>query len=256
MLVGQNISVRYGKRSVLENVSLELRSGEIVAMLGPNGAGKTTMLRALNGSVRISSGMIELDDKPLPEYSRREIAKRVAVVAQENETKFPLTVLDFVLAGRFANGSAFGCDTDFDIEAAMEALEDCDLTDFEGRLMNELSGGERQRVVLARAIATDAKVFLLDEPTANLDLAHQGQMFRLIRERCRDRNCAALVITHDLNLAAEFANELLMLKDGKTFAFGPPSDVLNQQNINEVYDVRVLLDANPASGKVRLTTVY
>jgi iron complex transport system ATP-binding protein len=255
-LAVENISVSYGERPVLESVSFVLRAAEIIALLGPNGAGKTTLIRALNGSVRTTDGSIEIEGKLLEQYSRREIAQRIAVVAQENETRFPVTVLDFVLAGRFANGSAFGWETEDDIVAARKALADCDLSDFADRLMNELSGGERQRVVLARAIATDAKVFMLDEPTANLDLEHQALMFRLIRERCRERNCSAVVITHDLNLAAEFANEILMLKNGKTFAFGPPDEVLNQQIIDEVYNVQVLLDENPASGKVRVTTVY
>ena len=256
MLEVHDISVTYGSSSVVRDVSLKVADGEIITLLGPNGAGKTTLLRAMNGSVPISSGGIEIDRKPLVEFSRREIAKRVAVVAQENETKFPVTVLDFVLAGRFASGSAFGWETDSDISAAGQALVQCDLSDFELRLMNELSGGERQRVVLARAVATDAKIFLLDEPTANLDLAHQGLMFRLIRERCRKQNCSAIVITHDLNLAAEFADQALLLKGGGVFAIGPPAEVLTAPNIDEVYSVNVLLDENPASGKVRVTTVY
>ena len=256
MLTIEDISVHYGERKVLENVSLELKRSEIIALLGPNGAGKTTLLRAMNGSVPISSGEIKIDERSLSKLSRREIAKHIAVVAQENETKFPVTVLDFVLAGRFATGSAFGWETEADIAAARQALSQCDLADFADRLMNELSGGERQRVVLARAIATDAKIFLLDEPTANLDLAHQALMFRLIRERCKNENCSAVVISHDLNLAAEFADKILMLNDGSIFACGAPTEVLNQQNIDEVYNVQVLLDQNPASGKVRVTTVY
>jgi len=256
MLSVKKISVLYGDKIVLRDISFELRSGEIIALLGPNGAGKTTLLRALNGSVPIANGEIEIEGKRLFQFSRREIAKRVAMVAQENETKFPVTVLDFVLAGRFASGSPFGWETDSDISAARKAFEQCDLADFESRLMNELSGGERQRVVLARAIATDAKIFLLDEPTANLDLAHQGLMFRLIRKRCKEEGCSAVVITHDLNLAAEFADEILMLKGGGVFASGPPKRVLNQENINVVYKVQALLDENPASGKVRVTTIY
>ena len=246
----------YGDRAVLKDISLDLRNGKIIALLGPNGAGKTTLLRALNGSVRIANGEIGIDGKRLSQFSRREIAKRIAVVAQENETKFPVTVLDFVLAGRFATGSSFGWESETDVAAARLALSQCDLDEFADRLMNELSGGERQRVVLARAIATDAKIFLLDEPTANLDLAHQALMFRLIRERCRELNCSAIVITHDLNLSAEFADQVLMLKDGRVFAIGPPADVLDRHNIDEVYKVHVLLDENPASGKVRVTTVY
>jgi len=256
MIEARDISIKYGTCDVVCGVTFDLRVGEIIALLGPNGAGKTTVIRSLNGTIPIAGGEILLDGAPLQRYSRREIARQIAVVAQENETKFPVTVLEYVLAGRFANGSAFGWETDADIEIARTALSQCDLEDFGERLMNELSGGERQRVVLARALATDARVLLLDEPTANLDLAHQAMMFRLVRERCRDANASAIVITHDLNLAAEFADLVMLLRGGEVFAFGRPDEVLTESNLNEVYNVQVLLDANPASGKVRVTTVY
>ena len=132
----------------------------------------------------------------------------------------------------------------------------CDLEGFADRLMNELSGGERQRVVLARALAAETRVLLLDEPTANLDLAHQALMFRLVRDRCRGCGTSAIVITHDLNLASEFAERAILLKAGKVFAQGPTSSVLTRENLQAVYNVQVLLDENPASGKVRVTTVY
>jgi len=256
MLSADSISIKYGPCDVVHGVSFELIEGRIVALLGPNGAGKTTLIRSLNGTVPLASGRIQLDGKPLASYSRRDIAKRVAVVAQENETKFPVTVLEYVLAGRFANGAAFGWETEDDLAVAKQALQRCDLSGFAERLMNELSGGERQRVVLARALATDAQVLLLDEPTANLDLAHQAMMFRLVRERCRNSGAAAIVITHDLNLAAEFADEVILLKNGEMFAFGPPEDVMTAANIGGVFNVPVLLDENPASGKVRVTTVF
>lgn len=256
MLRADNISIRYGMRYAVRDVSFELSKGRIVALLGPNGAGKTTLIRSLNGTASISSGRIELAGEPLDSYSRRQIAHRIAVVAQENETRFPVTVLEYVLAGRFANGSAFGWETEKDVSVAKEALEKCDLLGYAGRLMNELSGGERQRVVLARALATDARVLLLDEPTANLDLAHQAMMFRLVRDRCDECGSAAIVITHDLNLAAEFADEVMLLKNGEMFAYGPPDEVMTAANISGVFNVPVLLDENPASGKVRVTTVY
>ena len=256
MLVARGLIVQFGERKVVENVSFELERGQILVLLGPNGAGKTTLIRALNGTVPVASGEILLGGKPLLSHSRREIAKRVAVVAQENETKFPVTVLEYVLAGRFANGSAFGWETEKDIDVAREALRNCDLEEYGSRLMNELSGGERQRVVMARALATDARVLLLDEPTANLDLAHQAMMFRLVRERCRGCNASAIVITHDLNLAAEFADRVMLLRGGEMFALGTPEEVLTDANVKEVYNVQVLLDANPASGKVRVTNVY
>jgi iron complex transport system ATP-binding protein len=256
MLDVRNISVNYGGRRVLRDLSFGIESGEIIALLGANGAGKTTLIRALNGLIPLFGGDVHLAGKSLGDYSRREIAKKVGVVAQENETKFPVTVLEFVLAGRFAHGRAFGWESDEDIAYARESLAACDLADFSSRLMNELSGGERQRVVLARALATNAEILLLDEPTANLDLAHQALMFRLVRWQCREHRAAAIVITHDLNLAAEFGDEVMLLKDGDVFAKGNPADVLTAENIEAVYGVNVLLDENPASGKVRVTTVY
>lgn len=256
MLETTNISIKYGPCDVVRGVSFDLRSGEIIALLGPNGAGKTTLIRSLNGTIPVSSGEILLYGTLLGQHSRRDIARKIAVVAQENETKFPVTAIEYILAGRFANGSAFGWESEKDIAVARNALAQCDLSEFGDRLMNELSGGERQRVVLARALATDAGVLLLDEPTANLDLEHQAMMFRLVRGRCQGCQASAIVITHDLNLAAEFADRVMLLRGGEVFAFGKPDEVLTESNLNEVYNVQVLLDANPASGKVRVTTVY
>lgn len=256
MLEARNISVRYGPCDVLREVSLSLGPGRMLALLGPNGAGKTTLLKALNGTLPAAVGSVMLDGRPLAELSRREAARRIAVVAQENETKFPVTVLDFVLSGRFAHGGAFGWERAEDVAVAERALAECDLQNYATRLMNQLSGGERQRVVLARALATEAKILLLDEPTANLDLAHQAMIFRLVRERCDAAAYSAVVITHDLNLAAEFADELLMLHRGGLFAAGPAEEVLSEANIAEVFGVRVLLDANPVSGSVRVTNVF
>ncbi len=256
MLEIRNISVSYGERTVLGDVSFELSDGEIIALLGANGAGKTTLIKALNGTLPVASGEILLKGERLSAMSRREIAGAIAVVAQETETRFPVSVIEFVLAGRFVHGGLFGWEGEGDIGAVRRALADCDLAQHECRLMNELSGGERQRVVLARALATNAQILLLDEPTANLDLAHQAMMFRLVRERCRSCNASAVVITHDLNLAAEFSDEILMLKDGKVTAYGGPREVLTAENIKDVFGVSVLLDENPISGNVRVTNVF
>lgn len=255
MLEVRDISVSYGERAVLQDVSFELREGKVIALLGANGAGKTTLIKALNRTVETSGGELLLDERPLNSLSRREIAQNIAVVAQENETRFPVTVLEFVLSGRFAHGGAFGWETDEDIDLAQAALVDCDLDGYESRLMNELSGGERQRVVLARAVATNAGILLLDEPTANLDLKHQAMMFRLVRRRC-EQGCSAVVITHDLNLAAAFADEIIMLKDGRIAAKGKPEKVLTAENVLDVFGVDVMLDENPRSGNVRVTNVY
>ena len=256
MLSTRDLQISFGNRTVLADVSFDLLEGEIIVLLGPNGAGKTTLIRALNGTIPLASGDVLLDGKSLVNYSRRDTARRIAVVAQENETKFPVMVLEYVLAGRFAHGGTFGWETGPDIEIARRALTDCDLNYYADRLMNELSGGERQRVVLARALATGAGILLLDEPTANLDLAHQAMMFRLVRERCLGCNASAVVITHDLNLAAEFADRVMLLKDGRVYALGTPEQVMTEENIRSVYGVSVLLDENPFSRRLRVTTIF
>lgn len=256
MLEARNITINYGAAEVVSDVSFTLEAGKIVAILGANGAGKTTILKSLNSSVPISKGEILLDGRKIKDHSQREIARKIAVIAQENETKFPVTVLEFVLAGRFAHGSAFGWETEKDLDVAKKCLELCDLKNYGSRLMNELSGGERQRIVLARALATEARVLLLDEPTANLDLAHQAMMFRLVRARCASGNSSAVVVTHDLNLASEFADEILLLDEGKIAAKGAPKEVLTSENLRRVFAVEVLLDENPASKKMRVTAIY
>ncbi len=256
MLEVNNISINYGVCAVVQDVSLTLAAGKIIALVGGNGAGKTTILKSLNGSLPAAKGEILLNGRDLRSFSRREIAREIAVVAQETETKFPVSVLEFVLSGRFAQSGAFGFETGEDLQIALECLQSCDLADYENRSMNQLSGGERQRVVLARALAAEAKILLLDEPTANLDLRHQALMFNLVRARCRDFQNAAIVITHDLNLAAEFADEIILLKNGAIASKGAPEKVLTAENISEVFNVRVLLDAHPASGKTRVTAIF
>jgi ABC-type cobalamin/Fe3+-siderophores transport system ATPase subunit len=258
MLEAHDITVRYGPRLAVANVSLALEPGRITAIIGPNGAGKSTLLRTLNGGIESAAGEILLDGQPLTSYSRRVIAKRIAVVAQEADLRFPVTVFEFVLGGRYAwaSTSGWGWETSRDVEAAHQVLCETQLEELSDRLMNELSGGERQRAVLARALATEAGVLLLDEPTANLDLAHQAAILALVRNRCDSRGSSALVVTHDINLAAEFSNHVLLMKDGKSVAFGRPDKVLTPDLLQEVFAVRVLVDAHPITGVPRITPVH
>jgi len=161
------------------------------------------------------------------------------------------------LGGRFAWGpsSGWGWETERDLTIAEEVLAETELTELSGRLMKELSGGERQRAVLARALATEASFLLLDEPTANLDLSHQAALLGLVRNRCDKRQASALVVTHDLNLAAQFADRILLMRDGKAVRLGKPEEVLTPQLLNEVFQVEVLVDAHPISGAPRVTPI-
>lgn len=258
MLEAHEITVTYGSRVAVAGVSLTLKPHQVTAIIGPNGAGKSSVLRALNGGLASVSGEITLDSRPLASYSRRSLAKRIAVVAQESDLRFPVTVFEFVLGGRYAwAGSAgWGWETSHDVEVARKVLGETQLEELNGRLMNELSGGERQRAVLARALATEAGVLLLDEPTANLDLAHQAILLALVRKRCDSRGVSALVVTHDINLASEFADYVLLMKDGKSVASGRPDEVLTPELLKEVFAVRVLVDAHPVTGVPRITPVH
>jgi iron complex transport system ATP-binding protein len=256
VLEARNITINYGLRKAVADVSVVTKPGEVIAIIGPNGAGKSTLLRALNGTVEPIEGEILLDGTPINSYARRAVARRVAVVAQEADLRFPITVMEFVLGGRYASSSAWGWESEHDLEVARRVLRETETKEFESRFMNELSGGERQRAVLARALATEASVLLLDEPTANLDLAHQAAMLRLVRARCSDRESAAVVVTHDVNLAAEFADRVVLLKAGGVVASGSATEVLSSELLKSVFELDVLVDAHPVTGAPRITPVY
>src|SRR6266571_9073694 len=240
MLEARNITIHYGPREAVAGVSLRPKPGEVIAIIGPNGAGKSTLLGALNGALILSAGEILLEGKPLKFFARRAVARRIAVVAQEADLRFPVTVMEFILGGRYtwSSASAWGWESEHDLGVAHSIIGETELEGFESRLMNELSGGERQRAVLARALATEAEVLLLDEPTANLDLAHQAAMLKLVRTRCDDRKTAAVVVTHDVNLAAEFADRVMLLKDGRGIVMGTPGEVLTPELLRTVFNLQ------------------
>ena len=258
MLQINDITLGYGNRIAVDHVSLQLAPGRVLALIGPNGAGKSTLLRAVNGGLRQGSGEILLEGKDLTRYTRRAISRLIAVVAQEADLRFPVTVLEFVLGGRYAWAitAAWGWETERDLKVTQDVLLETELTHLAKRFMDELSGGERQRCLLARALATEAPLLLLDEPTANLDLAHQANILSLVRRRCDDRNVAAIFITHDLNLAAQYADQIMLLKQGMTIAAGKPQAVLTPNLLKQVFEVDVLVDAHPVTGVPRITPVH
>jgi iron complex transport system ATP-binding protein len=258
VLEARNLKIKYGDRTAVDDVSLELRPGTVTAIIGPNGAGKSTLLRSLNGQLSLSGGEITLNNKSLDELNRWTIARQVTVVAQEAELRFPVTVLEFILGGRFvwATSSGWGWETDRDLQIAESVLAETELTELRARLMTELSGGERQRAVLARALATEAPVLLLDEPTANLDLSHQASLLSLVRQRCDQRKFSALVISHDINLAAQFADVIILMKHGRVIKAGSRHEVLTAELLREGFSIDVLVDAHPISGVPRITPVH
>jgi iron complex transport system ATP-binding protein len=241
----ENLSFGYGERLVLDGISLAIEKGEMIGVLGPNGSGKTTLLKILS-SVLSGRGKVELNGKDIRNYGRRELSRLFAVVPQESQINFPFTVAEIVLMGRASHHSPIGLEGERDLEAARKSLEATETASLADRYLHELSGGEKQRVMIARALAQEPEILLLDEPAAFLDLKHQVRVFDLLRRLNRERGLTIVAALHDLNLAALFFPRLAMLSGGKIFRDGPAREVLSEKNIEEVYgvQVRVEMDAS------------
>jgi ABC-type cobalamin/Fe3+-siderophores transport system ATPase subunit len=252
------LALGYSHRQVIRDVSLVCAPRTMTAVIGPNGAGKSTLMKSLNGGITPQKGQVLLDGKPMSTLSRKFVAQKITMVAQEAELRFPVTVTEFVMGGRYASSDLtwLGWESDEDMEAVFSALAETELLELSDRLMAELSGGERQRALMARSLATRASILLLDEPTANLDLSHQAAMLTLVRSKCDLNDCSAVVVTHDINLAAEFADSILLLQGGRMVAFGPPSTVLTKELMEEVFAIRVVVDQHPVSGAPRVTPIH
>ena len=251
MIRGLGISLRRGGRPVLEDVDLELRDGEVLVLVGPNGAGKSSLLGVLAGEFAPDTGEVLLDDLPIGSYPNAELARRRAVLTQENSVTFPFLVREIVAMGRapWARHPVEEHDDDI-VEAAMA---ETDVARFALRRTTELSGGERARVALARVLAQQTPVVLLDEPTAALDLGHQEQVMLLAR-RLAAQGRAVGVVLHDLSLAAAHADRIALLHEGRLVAVGPPAEVLTAELVGDVYDlpVRVVeIDGAPVVVPIR-----
>jgi iron complex transport system ATP-binding protein len=235
MLDARDLAVRYGATHLaLDGVSCAVDRGRFLAVVGPNGSGKTTLVRALSGLARLERGEVRLDQIPLSRWSRAALARVLAVVPQGEEVVFPLRVDETVMLGRYARLGPLAAAADADRAAVAQALERCDIAGLRERGIDSLSGGEWQRVRLARALAQEPRVLVLDEPTTALDLRHEMELFELIR-RLVNEGLAGLVITHHMNLAARFADRMLLLSAGRVAAEGAPGDVLRPDTLREVF---------------------
>jgi iron complex transport system ATP-binding protein len=245
----------YPGREIFRELSLSLEEGEILALIGPNSSGKTTLLKLMDGLLQPQRGKVFLDGEELDRLSRSRVAKRVAVVPQETELPFSFTVAEIVLMGRAPYLGRFGWETRKDLGIAREAMALTDVAELEKRLFAELSQGEKQRVSMARALAQEPKVILLDEPASHLDINHQVEMHELIRRLNLEKNLTVLNISHDLNLAAEYSHRMALLHRGSIYALGTPSTVITEENIRRVYETTVMVEKNPISGAPRVTPV-
>ena len=229
---------------MVRDVSFRVEQGRLAVLLGPNGSGKTTLFKCIAGLWKPSNGKVKLDGTDLLSLSYRQRAELLAVVPQEHTPPFPYTVLEAVLMGRATHVGLYSAPAAADIDIARKALDDVGVSHLADRCYTRISGGERQMVLIARAIAQDAPVLLLDEPTSHLDFRNQNKVLEMVRRIAADKGLTVLMTLHDPNLAAFFADQVVMLKNGQIVADGEPDLVLDEQTLGVLYDVSIGIIAN------------
>jgi iron complex transport system ATP-binding protein len=248
MLKLDSLSASYGSKAVLQGISLKVAPGEILALIGPNGAGKTTLIRAVSGTVPLSSGHVYVEGRDISQLSTAQRAKVLAVVPQARQLGGAYTVEQAVMMGRTAYMSWLGRESEADRAAVRQAMQRANLEDFAERQIAKLSGGEQQRVLLARALAQATPVLLLDEPTNHLDLQHQTNLLSLVRKMAKEKGLAVMVAMHDLNLVSFFADQVSLLVKGHLVCTGTPQDVIQADYISEAYQTAVEIISHPVTG--------
>ena len=240
----KNVAFKYASTPVLEDICMEVAPSEVISICGPNGAGKSTLLRCINRILEPTKGSILLDGLEIRSMSMSETARHIGYVPQANSNVFPLTVFDMVLMGRRPHLGWRG--SDVDIEKVVEVLRLMKLEDLAMRDHNELSGGQRQKVLIARALAQEPEVLLLDEPTSNLDIKHQLEVMEIVRGLVAKKKISVIMAVHDLNLASRYSDKVILMMNGRVVNAG--RGVLTPENIRKVYEVEVEVINNNAGG--------
>jgi len=253
ILTLSKVGFRYSASWAVRGVDLEVFSGEMLGILGPNGSGKTTLLKIMDGMLLPHEGDVLVGGKSIGTLKRGDIAKVVAMVAQENFFRFAFSVLEVVLMGRFPHLRRLQFERDKDLEIALNALKATHALELAERSIHELSGGEKQRVLMARALSQEPAVILLDEPTSFLDLKYKKEIFDLIANLTREKGLAVVVVSHDIDLLSQYCHRIVMLKNGSVHRAGTPEEVIHAASIEEVYECAVLVDQNPLTGKPRVS---
>ena len=245
----QNNFLSYGTNVVVDGASFSVKAGEFFMIIGPNGAGKSSLLKLITGIEQVQSGQIDIFGKPKTKYSARDLAKVIALVAQQAPIDFPFSVAETVLMGRSPHLGLLGIENARDYELAVEAMSFVGVEQFAARRLDQLSGGERQRVMIARAICQEPRIILLDEPTTALDPAHQLKIMDLMERLRQEKKTTVIMVSHDLNLAALYSDRLLLMKNGRVVVIGTPAEVFVSEYLEKSYECELLIDENPI-GKV------
>ena len=239
------ISCYYGSHRVIEDLSYEFSQGSFVGIIGPNGSGKSTLLNALSRTLKPKTGTVYLGNEDVYKVAPKEVAKTIGVVPQNTMVNFSFTAHEVVLMGRNPYLSRFGWESEQDLEIVSKAMEATGTSALKDKYISDLSGGERQRVIISRALAQEPEILLLDEPTSHLDITHQLEVLQLLYELNKNKKITVIIVIHDLNLAAQYCKDLILLKEGKIFAAGSVSEVLTETNINFVYNTPVIVNKHP-----------
>ena len=237
-----SINFRYNGTTIVNNITLNIKEGEFLSILGPNGAGKTTLIKILTGVIKDIEGEVYLYSRPLHHYKRREFARIVSFLPQNPEINLPFQVKDVVMMGRFPYIGRFEMEKPRDTEVVEYAMKLLNIDHLAKRHLMELSGGEVKRVFIAQAIAQESKILFLDEPTANLDINYQIEIFRILKDFNTRLNKTIILITHDINHAARFAKRIVLLRNGKVVKSGGPEEIINEDNLKRVYNTNLKIE--------------
>jgi iron complex transport system ATP-binding protein len=254
MIELNDVSLGYDHRAILHNVNMKAVPGQILGLVGPNGSGKSTLIKGVTRVIDLFSGRILIDGRDIKTIKRDELARLVATVPQNPVLPGAFTAFEMVLMGRTPHLGLLRYEGGKDLAIAWQAMEATHTQSFAERRVSELSGGERQRLIIARALTQQPRVILLDEPTANLDINHQVEILNLVKSLCLEQSLTVIVALHDLNLAAQYCDWMVMLNGGKIYAEGTPPDILTAQNIKEVYGAEVYVYPHPIN-KLPITLI-
>ncbi|MHA1977372.1 MAG: ABC transporter ATP-binding protein [Candidatus Hodarchaeales archaeon] len=244
----EKVSFQYDDLKVLENITFSTNPGQIIGILGPNGSGKTTLLRCIAGTLKPDQGAIYINNKNIQNFKRKELARYLSVVPQINSFTAGFTVFETVLMGRYPHLGIYQQETEKDYQIVNSALKRVGIAHLVNRDVSELSGGEKQLVTIALGLAQEPKILCLDEPTLHLDINMQYKIMELSKDICHNHQIGVIVVLHDLALAAQYCDRVIILKNGQIRAFGSPEEVISGENIQDTYGVNVIVGRDPSTG--------
>ncbi|WP_304941839.1 ABC transporter ATP-binding protein [Vallitalea guaymasensis] len=241
----KKLNFNYGEKTILKDLSINMEKGLFYSIIGPNGSGKTTLLKLLAGILPSNKNTVYIKNDDIHVIKQKEMAKRLSVVPQITDMQYEFSVFDIVMMGRAPYTSRFQKNTEEDVKIVNDAMKETGVIELKDKKITQLSGGELQRVILARAIAQETDIMLLDEPISHLDIGYQYEISELVHNLCKKKGITVINIVHDLNIAMRYSDKILMLKNGQVYRYGDPEDVITKETVKDVYSIDVELINHP-----------